>query len=324
MGRKGVLEEAFQLAREKVPDEGKLREIFNCESICSAGDGRLSICGGLDESEYELALLVVRKRLERNLGSEPAKLLLQDAERAEIGREAKAIEQDMPARVVSAGIPGFEKMLPGLPRNATILLVGEPGSGKSSIARQFVMEGLAHSEPCLWVVATTGAEEIMKSLTDRGVDPEPHISKGLLRIVDAFSPKLHGAGVCNAEQGDLSSFSVCLATAARELADSGPKRLVFDSLSKLFLHNPSHTVFQFLEEQRRRLNELGFTGLWILEQGAHSNDIMRTLGYLSDGTIAINRSPMGSFIRVSRMRDIPISETDHRLILSSMGQVRVD
>jgi circadian clock protein KaiC len=63
--------------------------------------------------------------------------------------------------VASTGIDGLDEILRGgLPRDRVYLLDGEPGTGKTTAALQFLLEGRKHHETCLYVTLSETADEL--------------------------------------------------------------------------------------------------------------------------------------------------------------------
>jgi circadian clock protein KaiC len=85
---------------------------------------------------------------------------------------------------VSTGIPRLDAMLGGKGcfRGSTILLSGMSGSGKTSIAAQFVDAACARGERCLYVAFEESRQQITRNMRSIGLDLERWIQKGLLRI----------------------------------------------------------------------------------------------------------------------------------------------
>ena len=62
---------------------------------------------------------------------------------------------------VSTGIAGLDEILAGgLPRHRVHLLEGDPGTGKTTIALQFLREGAARGETCLYVALSETVDEL--------------------------------------------------------------------------------------------------------------------------------------------------------------------
>src|SRR5688572_29282237 len=61
----------------------------------------------------------------------------------------------------STGISGLDHILRGgLPRDRVYLLEGDPGTGKTTAALQFLMEGVRNNESCVYVTMSENADEL--------------------------------------------------------------------------------------------------------------------------------------------------------------------
>src|ERR1051326_3049238 len=66
------------------------------------------------------------------------------------------------ARCVS-GIEGFDEILSGgLPSDCFYLIQGDPGSGKTTLALQFLMEGLRRGEKVFYITLSETREELLQ------------------------------------------------------------------------------------------------------------------------------------------------------------------
>ena len=61
----------------------------------------------------------------------------------------------------ATGIPGLDTVLHGgLPRDRLYLVDGNPGVGKTTLALQFLLEGVRCGEPCLYVTLSETKTEL--------------------------------------------------------------------------------------------------------------------------------------------------------------------
>lgn len=69
------------------------------------------------------------------------------------------------------GVDGLDDVLSGgLSRKRVFLLEGSPGSGKTTIALQFLLEGAAEGEQCLYITLSETEEELRDSALSHGKD----------------------------------------------------------------------------------------------------------------------------------------------------------
>ena len=73
---------------------------------------------------------------------------------------------------IPTGIPGLDKLLTGgLPKNRTILLSGGPGTGKTILSLQFLVNGiLDYEEPGIYVSLDENKQHVFEEMLDFGWD----------------------------------------------------------------------------------------------------------------------------------------------------------
>jgi circadian clock protein KaiC len=132
---------------------------------------------------------------------------------------------------VSTGIAGLDQLLRGgLTANRMYLVEGRPGSGKTTIAMQFLLEGRRRGERCLYVALSETANELRAVGASHGWNldgielfqlPSPHTA-----AVEEQYTLYHPAEV---ELGDTVRALLDIVERLR------PSRIVLDSLSELKL-----------------------------------------------------------------------------------------
>src|SRR5437899_1210940 len=69
----------------------------------------------------------------------------------------------------SLGIEGLDEVLGGgLPRGCLYLIQGDPGSGKTTLALQFLLEGSRHGEKCFYVTLSETKKELLTVARSHG------------------------------------------------------------------------------------------------------------------------------------------------------------
>jgi circadian clock protein KaiC len=134
-------------------------------------------------------------------------------------------------RRCSTGVPGLDHILGGgLPRHHLHLIEGMPGSGKTTLSLQFLLQGRAHGEKGLYVTLSESAEELRMVARSHGWSLE---GIRIFQLVD-------NAGLTpEAEQSIFHPSELELGETMRNLIrvidEQKPARVVFDSLSELRL-----------------------------------------------------------------------------------------
>ena len=97
------------------------------------------------------------------------------------------------ARRVSTGIPSLDKMFGGrgYTKGSSVLASGSAGTGKTSLAAAFAIEGCKRGERCLFLSYEESAGQLVQNMSSIGLDFKPFIKSGLLKIV-ATRPSLFG------------------------------------------------------------------------------------------------------------------------------------
>jgi circadian clock protein KaiC len=131
----------------------------------------------------------------------------------------------------ATGIAGLDDILRGgFPAGRILLVEGDPGVGKTTLALQFLMEGAKRGEPSVYVTLSETREELFQVAASHGWSLEG-IDIFELATPEAFTQE---------EQNTLFHPSeVELAEMTKAVADLcgrvKPRRLVFDSLSEIRL-----------------------------------------------------------------------------------------
>jgi len=94
---------------------------------------------------------------------------------------------------ISSGIPRLDTMLSGKGyyRGSTILVSGTAGTGKTSLAAQFVEAACKRGEKVLYFAFEESPSQFMRNMSSIGINLEPWVKKGLLYF-HATRPTLHG------------------------------------------------------------------------------------------------------------------------------------
>ncbi len=137
-----------------------------------------------------------------------------------------------PERAVSTGVPGLDYILRGgLPSNHLYLIEGDPGTGKTTLALQFLLEGLRAGEKGLYVTLSETKSELLTVAASHGWSVD---GIGIFELA-SLEQRLQAAEqytVFHPSEVELSETSkrIC-----EEVERIQPTRVVFDSLSEMRL-----------------------------------------------------------------------------------------
>ncbi|GGF82094.1 circadian clock protein KaiC [Azorhizobium oxalatiphilum] len=139
---------------------------------------------------------------------------------------------DMETAYLSTGITGLDRILRGgLPANRLYLVEGTPGSGKTTLSLQFLLEGARAGEPVLYVTLSETSEELRAVAASHGWE-----LAGITLFELASADAVLGVG---RDQSILHSWEMELGNTIQLIKDEvqrlKPRRVVFDSLSEMRL-----------------------------------------------------------------------------------------
>ena len=152
---------------------------------------------------------------------------------------------------VTSGIKGLDQLIEGgFPKGRSILVTGDPGTGKTIFGLQFLAEGLARGEKGIFVTADEGPLDVLEQAASLGWDFERYVETKELAILNAgtYLSALPGAG--RERQIDLQKAVSDLADFVNQI---GAERLVLDPAGPFVLLRDSAARIQ---DQTRLLIKL--------------------------------------------------------------------
>jgi circadian clock protein KaiC len=148
------------------------------------------------------------------------------------GGDRQMLEPTNTSMIASSGVAGLDDVLGGgLARRRLYLVEGVPGSGKTTLAMQFLLAGVEQHETVLYVTLSETAEELRAVANSHGWHLDGMVIRELTASESALEPDDQNTMFHPSEVELAHAIKPILADVER----LKPTRLVFDSLSELRL-----------------------------------------------------------------------------------------
>ncbi len=225
-----------------------------------------------------------------------------------------------PIDVCGTGISGLDSVLGGgLPRNRLYLVDGNPGVGKTTLALQFLLEGVRAGERCLYVTLSESKPELESVALSHEWDLSGIDVIELSSIERSLAGKSRNTMFQSAEV-ELTALSTLL---MEEIESIKPARVVLDSLSemRLLAQNPLRYRRQILTF-KQRMAERECTVLLLDDRSAVGADVQ--VQSIVHGVVSLSMAPIkyGIFRRclmITKLRAVRFREGNHDYAIRKGG-----
>lgn len=131
---------------------------------------------------------------------------------------------------LKTGTPGLDSILNGgLPKGHLYLVEGDPGTGKTTLAIQFLLEGIRSGEKVLYVTLSESKDELEQVAQSHGWPLDSLLIYEMVPTDDKLSPE---AQYTVFHPSDVE-FADTITAILKQVDAIQPQRVVFDSLSEL-------------------------------------------------------------------------------------------
>lgn len=237
--------------------------------------------------------------------------------------QTKAASEAIPNNRCSSGIDGLDDVLHGgFPRQCMYLIQGDPGSGKTTLALQFLLEGVRRNERVLYITLAETKRELVKVAQSHGwsLDDIPLIDVAVVEALlrpDAQTTPSHSPEV------ELNKVTDLILHEVRRIR---PARVVFDSLSEFRLM--AETSLRYRRQLLSFKQDFAHQGstVLLLDDRMQAGDMRSDQHVLSlaHGVIdlehvASDYGPGRRRLRVSKLRGVGFREGIHDYTIATGG-----
>ena len=223
---------------------------------------------------------------------------------------------------VRSGVDGFDELVNGgLPRGQSVLVTGGTGTGKSTLAMQFVYRGAkVYDEPGIYVTMEESVPSILKNTASYGWDIESLQKKDKIALFDA-SPAVSG----QLRRVDVTDIFSNISTLWKKI---GAKRIVIDPITVFGMQAENQMQLrQDLIRFSSLLKQLDATIMFVTEIPEESQGLSRygIEEFISDGVVVLYYSKVGGLrvrgIEIRKMRGSPHKEGTFPIKIGEAGLV---
>lgn len=213
---------------------------------------------------------------------------------------------------IKSGVENFDLMLHGgMIAGNSLLIAGEPGTGKSIFGWQFLIEGLKNGEKGIIVTYNELPQQIIQEASKLGCDLQQYVDAGTLQFIHSNPEDIHP---------DEHAIRI------KELVESmEAKRLVIDGLKNLEITFPDIIKLRgYLQRLTFYLKTRGVTSVITTELSAQENDriMSKEASFIVDTVVTVRQvvfsNEVKRYIRILKskgskhalnMREYTISDT---------------
>ena len=228
------------------------------------------------------------------------------------------MDKAVPSRTAT-GIPGLDDiLLGGFAANRLYLIDGTPGVGKTTLAMQFLMEGVRLGEPCLYVTLSETRDELEAVAASHGWSLEGIDIVELSQVEEMFGTGKQNTLFQPAEV-ELNRLVDLLRA---EFDRVKPRRMALDSLSELRLmaQSPLRYRRQILDFKHHFATSSCTVLLLDDQSGGHEAHVHSIV----HGMVTLQRVPLKfginrRYLSIAKMRGSAFREGNHDYVIRQGG-----
>jgi len=235
------------------------------------------------------------------------------------------VEEEKDRERCRTGIDAMDNILyGGIPRTNTILLTGSCGTGKTSLALEFLLHGAIEGENSMFVSVTEASEKLLANVIPYDFFDRKLLASNKLILIDL--PLVYQRlGLVKAELS-MEEVGLLVSSIMDLVKELKVKRLVIDSITSIgYKLKTQEKIRDFILRLARGLSSAGCTSILVSEvsTGSEAYSTFMVEEALADGIILMgNMERRGDLLRtlqVIKMRGTTHSRAKYVLDLTPAG-----
>ncbi len=219
---------------------------------------------------------------------------------------------------VKTGIDGLDDLLEGgLPRYSATIVSGTPGTCKTLIGLQYIVNGaIKYGEPGIFFSSEDSADLIKGWFEQMGWDLEDLEKRKLIKI---YNPTI------KEDEGEDYYEHINNDNFIDIITSMGAKRIAFDSITVILEFSEGFGGKRNgIRSLQKRYKELGLTALFTHERKVVDEKLEYDMSFfVIDGTILLDikkiKDSFCKILRIDKMRGTDHSRQEHELVVGKKG-----
>jgi KaiC/GvpD/RAD55 family RecA-like ATPase/predicted hydrocarbon binding protein len=194
------------------------------------------------------------------------------------------------------------------PDKGLILLIGAPGSGKSTLCYQMVLNSMTTERPVIFVTTERSPADVLVQLDKKGMSETER-----LNFVDAFTETVgltcpQRSDTLSANCADLNSLSIAAIKLQERIGQKGIF-LVFDSLTSPYLFCGAE-IIRFVRLFLSKFAAEGNSVIALMDEGCGKEEDLVAMMSIADGILKMEITGNNRIISVVKHPEISLSKIE--------------